>query len=97
MARKLGYVISALILLGAGTATQAAADEYFTLNNQTRSIYITLLVDGRRACATPPGDRCTTLVSRGMHTFTARGDKGQQVVRRETINGPKTWTISQSD
>jgi len=97
MARKLGCAFSVLLVLAAGSASQAAADEYFTLNNQTRQIYITLLVDGQRACAAPPGDRCTTLVPRGVHTFTARGDKGQQVSRRENIVGPKTWTISQTD
>ena len=97
MPKRTAVILSALTLLGAATTSRAAADEYFTLNNQTRQIYITLVVDGRNACAAPPGDRCTTLVTRGWHAFTARGDKGQQVVRRENIGGAKTWTISQSD
>ena len=98
MVRKFAYATSVLVALGAATASPAAATEYyFTLSNQTRSIYLTLLIDGQRACATPPGDRCTTLISPGRHTFIARGDKGQQVVRHETIVGPKTWTITQSD
>ena len=95
MPRKLAYATSLLAVLGAAMlASPAAAQQYeFTLNNQS-GLYLTLLVNGARHCATPPGDRCTTLLSPGVYNVTADAGGGRTANRRITMDGPKTWTIT---
>jgi hypothetical protein len=94
MVRKIAYATSVLIALGAATASQASAQTYeLTLNNQS-GLYLTLLVNGARHCATPPGDRCTTLLPRGNYNLTADAGGGRTAHRSVVLDGPKTWTIT---
>jgi hypothetical protein len=94
MLRKFGFVVATAAALTAAASSHASAQQYeFTLNNQS-GLYLTLLVDGARHCATPPGDRCTTLVSRGVHNVTADGGNGRTANRQVNVDGPKTWTIT---
>lgn len=72
-----------------------SATAEFTLVNNT-SGWLSLFVDGRRTVSVPPGDRGTTLIRPGTHTFRAVTPDGRSVQRRGYVKSSgQKWTVSE--